>query len=247
MRLHLGFGVGFALLLVCLVADAAAFDVSPVADAFVTSANPAGNYGGGGGIAVSAAGLPQGELQSLLRFDLAAAKASFDATHGANQWALSSAALKLTAALPGNPVFNTSDAGTIAVQWMQNDAWVEGSGTPSVPGATGVTFGTLASFLSGGDQPLGTFAFSGATSGTNTYPLTLASGLNADAAGGALASLRLLAGDANVSGVFNSRTFGVAASRPVLVLEAVRVPEPAAGVLVGGALLGMMSGRRRRC
>ena len=206
-------GTGMALLVLSGAGSARALDVTPVADAFVTSADPTGNYGGGGALAASATGLPKGELQAVLRFDLAAAKAAFDAAHGVGAWSLSSASLQLTAASPGNPVFNASAAGVVAAQWMQNDSWVEGGGTPSAPGASGITWSTLPSFLSGGDQALGTLAFTGATSGTTVYPLTLATGLAADATTGGLASIRLFAnpGDASVSGVFNSRSFATAA------------------------------------
>lgn len=218
-----------------------AFDVTPVADAFVTSANPTSNYGGGGALATSAAGLPKGELQTLFRFDLGPAKAAFDAAYGVSGWSLSSASLQLSAAAAGNAVFNASAAGQVAVEWMQNDSWVEGSGTPSAPGASGIMWSTLPSFLSGSDQLLGTLAFTGATSGTTVYPLSISSGLAADATAGGLASLRLFAaaGDASVSGVFNSRTFNTAASRPKLILEAVQVPEPSAAALAACGLVAL--------
>ena len=67
-----------SLLLLLLIAtpflaSAASFSMNPTADAFV-STGPSGNlsgnnYGGGGAISVSAPGLPQGEFQSVLKFD----------------------------------------------------------------------------------------------------------------------------------------------------------------------------------
>jgi hypothetical protein len=221
---------------------AATVNLNPISDAFVSSANPANNYGGGGAIAVSAAGLPKGELQSVLQFDLAGAKTSFDTTYGAGQWSVQSISLQLTASTPGNPIFNTSAAGQLAISWMQNDSWTEGTGTPAAPTTTGITWNSLPSFLSGSDQALGTFTFSGATSGAFVYTLSLGSGIVADTTGGQLASLRTLANDSTVSGVFNSRSFGTASARPILSVTA--VPEPSAFFLAALAIGGMTVGRR---
>jgi hypothetical protein len=207
------------------------FNVTPIADALVSSANPANNYGGAGAISIATAGLPKGEQQTLLKFDLAAAKASFDTAFGAGSWALDSVSLQLTATNPGNPLFNASAAGQIAVSWMLNDGWTEGSGSPSSPGASGITWNTLPSFISpGDDDSMSAFNFSGATSGTATYLLSVSPGFHSDAAAGGLASIRLFAADNAVAGLFNSRSFTTAASRPVLMLTAEFVPEPAAGL-----------------
>jgi hypothetical protein len=224
--------------------------LNPVADAFVFSGEPTFNYGGGGVFAVSAPGLPEGEFRSLLRFDLASAKSSFDLTFGAGNWSLASAVLDLTAANPNNPIFNTSAAGQLRATWMQNDTWGEGAGAPTTPDTNGVTWNSLPSFLSSGDQSLGTFAFSGATSGTASYPLTLSSGLIGDAASGGLMSFLLAAapGDTTVSGAFNSRSFSTVSRRPLLTLSAVAIPEPATWILAGCGILGLgfLRSRSRR-
>jgi hypothetical protein len=177
---------------------------------------------------------------------LSAAKTSFDGTFGAGSWSVQSLALQLTAGVPNNALFNASAAGQIAVNWMQNDTWVEGSGTPNAPGNDGITYNTLASFLSPGDQPLGSFAFSGATSGATNYTLALAPGLVGDVSGGLLASLRLFAGDTTVSGLFNSRSFTTVATRPQLTVTAVAVPEPSSWLLALLAACGGLLARRRR-
>ena len=91
--------------------SAATFNLGPTADALVSAANPTNNYGGAGAFAISAIGLPKGEFQSLLKFDLATAKASFDTTFGSGNWTLDGATLQLTAANPGNALFNASAAG----------------------------------------------------------------------------------------------------------------------------------------
>jgi hypothetical protein len=235
--------------LVSLAAQGASFTVIPTADAFVTtgpSGNLSGNnYGGAGGLGVAAPGLPQGEMQSVLRFDLAAAVSSFDSAFGAGQWSVQSVSLQLTAAPANNAIFNTPAAGSFAISWMQNDSWTEGTGSPGTPGASGITFTSLQStFLSASDEPLGTFAFSGATSGASSYTLALSPGLIADALAGSQLGLRLLAADATVSGVFNSRSFATAANRPALTIVA--VPEPGSFGLCGLGLALFAARRARR-
>jgi len=230
------------LLSVALPAHGASFAIDPIADAFVTT-GPSGNlsnnnYGGAGSVSVAAAGLPQGELQSALKFDLSGAAASFDTAFGAGQWNLQSVTLQLTATPVNNAIFNTPAAGQFAVSWLQNDSWTEGTGNPASPSASGITFTTLQStFIGAGDQNLGTFAFNGATSGAFSYSLTLAPGLTADVLSGSVLGLRLSAADAAVSGVFNSRSFGTAAARPRLTISAIPEPDPLALAGVGLALI----------
>lgn len=240
----------FSLLLLAampLLASAASFSATPSADAFVTtgpSGNLSGNnYGGGGAISLSAPGLPQGELQSVLKFDPSGALSSFDSAFGAGQWTLESVTLQLSATAANNSIFNTPAAGQSGIAWMQNDSWTEGSGTPSSPGATGITWNSLqGTFIGAGDESLGTFSFSGATSGAFSYTLGLTPGFTADLLAGGNLSLRLFAADGSVSGVFNSRNFGTAASRPLLTIVA--VPEP--GTLGLGALGLVLFGVWRR-
>src|SRR5262249_34168987 len=79
----------------------ATFSTTASADAFVAtgqSGNLANNnYGGAGSLSVAAPGLPQGELQSVLQFNLGAAASAFDAEFGAGQWSVESVTLRLTA------------------------------------------------------------------------------------------------------------------------------------------------------
>ncbi len=216
--------------------------MNPVADAFVTSANTSGNYGAAGAVAVSAPGLAKGELQTLMMFDFSSAKSAFDAEYGAGQWTVDSVSLRLVAANPGNPIFNSSAAGTISVRWFDDDSWLEGSGTPASVGASGVNFGSLAALFGSGTRSAGSLAFGGGTSGANVITLSSA-GLLADIMAGSTGSLNFLAGDGAVSGVFNSRNFNSSANWPVLSVTV--IPEPSTGLLMlGGTLLAGL--RRRR-
>jgi hypothetical protein len=228
-------------LLLGLPVYSASFALNPSSDAFVTtgpSGNLSGNnYGGAGALSVAAQGLSKGQFQSVLRFDLSSAVTSFNTQFGAGQWDIQSITLSLTATSPNNAIFNSSAAGQFGISWMQNDSWTEGSGTPAAPTTTGITYSSLPSFTSAGDETLGTFSFNGATSGSVAYNLSLTPGFSADAAAGDLVSLRMFAVDNAVSYLFDSGNFGTASARPLLTIVA--VPEPAAVPLlaVGAALL----------
>jgi hypothetical protein len=235
--------VALALLL-ALPVHGATFVLNPSADAFVT-AGPSGNlsannYGAAGALSVAAPGLPKGEFQSILQFDLSSARASFDAQFGAGQWIPESSSISLTATSLNNAIFNSSAAGQFSISHMQTDSWTEGSGTPSVLAASGITFSSLPSLTSPGDETLGTFSFNGATSGSATYSLSLTPAFSAAASAGSLVSHRLFAVDNAVSYLFDSRNFGTASARPVLSIVA--VPEPSALFLLGSGVLVLVGG-----
>jgi hypothetical protein len=240
-------GVAAAIVVaVTLSSRAADVTLTPAADTFVLSTEAVSNYGGAGQLAVSDVGRPQGEFQSLLRFDLSSAKSSFDAAFGAGQWKLQSATLRLSTATGNNPLFNASTAGPFAVSWMQNDSWLEGTGMPMSPTNNGVTYATLPTFLSPQDQPLGTFAFPGGTSGANSYSLNVSPGVTGDVESGGLLSVRLFAEPgATVAYNFSARSFQTAANRPALTLTATEVPEPS-GLLAMSLAAGAGLLRRTR-
>ena len=207
--------------------------LAPTADTFVSASESASNYGAAGAIEVSAPGSLNDEFQGLLRFNAAAAKTSFDATFGAGNWRLSAAALRLTASNPNNPLFTANAAGSVSASWMQNDAWLEGTGGPNTPTTDGVTYATLPTFLGPADESVGTLNFAGGNSGAATYALTLTPGFAADLAAGNDVSLRLAAAPGTTTSyLFSSRSFATAANRPALTLTAIPVPEPTAGMMV---------------
>ena len=129
-------------------AGASSFSTNPFADALVTTgpggALSANNYGGAGGLAIAASGLPKGAFQSVLQFDLSGARNSFDAQFGAGQWTIQSVTLQLTAANNNNPgFFNATTAGQFSISLLKNNSWVEGTGTPSAPAANGISYRPL--------------------------------------------------------------------------------------------------------
>jgi len=215
---------------------AASYTAVAISDSFVTT-GPSGNlsnnnYGGGGALAVAASGLPNGEFQSVIKFGLAAARSSFDVEFGAGEWSIQSVSLQLSSSPHSNAIYNDVAPGLFSVSLMQNNSWVEGTGNASNPAANGISYNSLQStFVNNAvDQPLGTFSFSGGTSGANNYALNLSSDLAADILAGSDMSLRLFAADGEVSYLFSSRAAG-AGSQPQLTILA--VPEPNVLALLG--------------
>src|SRR6185295_1527642 len=168
-----------------------------------------------------------------LRFNLAGAQSSFDAQFGAGQWSIQSVTLQLTSSPHNNSIFNNIAAGQFGVSLMQNNLWVEGTGTGGVPGSDGVSFNTLLGVYvnNADDQALGTFAFPGGSSGQNNYNLSLSSGLVTDVTSGSDLSLRLFAADNTVSYLATSRSGS--SGRPDILVQAVAVPEPNTFALCG--------------
>ncbi len=220
--------------------------LSPVADTYVSSNQPNNSFGQGGSVEVSASAQPNGEFQALLRFDLTSAKSLFDTTFGAGNWSVQSATLQLTPVAPVSPSYNPNTAGQFAVRWMENDSWIEGSGTPAGPGTDGITYTSLPPFLSAADQALGTFNYNGTNGSTSTNALASNSSFFSDLAGGGPVSLRLLAADSTVSMLFTSRNFGNPAVRPSLTVTATSIPEPSAILLVAACCGGSFFTKRRQ-
>jgi len=224
---------------VCL-GQTASFSVQPIADAFVTpgasGSLSSSNFGAAGSLAIAAPGLAQGEFQSVLKFDLSAAQTSFNAQFGAGQWTIQSVTLQLTSSPHNNAIFNNIAAGQFGVSLMQNNLWVEGTGTGGIPSSDGVSYNSLlGTFVNNAnDQALGTFNFPGGSSGLNNYNLNLSAGLVEDVNSGGDLSLRLFAADTSVSYLFTSRSGS--SGRPDILVQAVAVPEPDTMALGGLAL-----------
>jgi hypothetical protein len=232
-RIHPAFRAAAALCLGAAAAvGAATATVAPTADAFVRSLAPDANYGAAGSLSVSGAaalngaGQQSGRLDSLLRFPTAGAVEGFDSELGSNQWLVVGARLRVTeVAAPNNPVFNRG-VGAFEIRWLAPGRWTEGTGTPNLPTADGVTWQDLPALLDPQtDVPLGRFTNNGAN-GPLSFPLALPAPLLAELAGGGELNLYLTAAEPSVGFTFNSRNFTSAGSWPALELTAEPRPSP---------------------
>ena len=236
------------ILLVALAASGASVSTDALSDAFVAT-GPTGNlsgdnFGSAGALAISAGALPKGEFQSVVQFDLSAARNSFDSQFGAGLWTAESVTLRLTASPHSNSIFNDIAAGQFSVSLMQNNSWMEGTGTGGTPTTDGISFNSLQStYINNAlDQPLGTFTFSGGISGANTYELALSSSLTAKLLAGDDLSLRLYAADNSISYLFSSRANAAAGPQ----ITVIAVPEPASFAFWLGGLATIMAWRWKR-
>ena len=214
--------------------------LGPVMDTFVREQAPALNYGGAGSMnvagvdSVNGDGEPRGRFDTFMAFDAAPALAAFDAAYGADHWSLTGIELQVTeVAEPQNPLFPRG-TGTFSARWFAFDEWTEGTGSPATPvtgSGTLLTWQFLQSIApTPVEAPLGTFSNTGA-SGRRQFALTPVASLVGDVRAGGLVCLRLLPDSAGIGFTFNSRSFGIAADRPVLVLTASPATPPTAGDL----------------
>jgi len=206
----------------------------PVADAMVTtgpSDGPLGdwNYGGAGSLSISGANATRsgvspaqrGTFESYLRFNVTQAQQTFNTSFGSGNWKVRSVSLQITQGSASNTIFNDQASGTFSINWIANDSWVEGTGTPMLPTMNGITYNSQPS----GQQESEGSAFSFVNPSTTvTYTLAVGSALASDIQTDSLTSLRMFATDeanSTMSFTFNSRSFNTPASRPVLSITAV--------------------------
>jgi len=225
-----------------------------IQDAFVRSADPTHSYGLAGALSVSGlvatngSGVQQGQLDSFLRFDVSAAVSQFNNAFGAGQWTITNVSLTLTEqASPAQTIFNRG-VGQFEVRWIANDSWVEGNGTPTSPGTTGIKWNDEPSVLNPGvDQTLGMFVNPG-TNGTVTMALGLPTSFLSDLSAGGAVSLFLTAPtNSTVGFTFNSKDFtGSSSAWPTLAITAIPEPGAAGLVLLAGLVLGARGRPRRK-
>ncbi|MFM2168102.1 MAG: hypothetical protein RIS79_2473 [Verrucomicrobiota bacterium] len=235
---------GLCCLLMASVASAATVvTIQPSAttpnsgDAYLRAAAAASSFGSAGALVVSGSGSANtnGQFASLLKFDLATAKTAFDAAYGIGNWTLDSIQLQLNATTPGNPTFNANTAGLVLVEWLADDTWLESA----------ITWNGMAALVGAGNESLGSLAYTGASTGLAIANLTASTGFTTDLQNGSTASFRLVAGDADVSMVVNSRNLGTAGNRPALILSASAVPEPSRLIMATAGLIRLGNRRRR--
>ena len=239
--------VGIALIGICLatamprsVSAQLIFTNISVADAFVRSLAPTNNYGAAGALSVSgpiatnAIGQQQGLLDTFMRFDASAAVTNFDSAFGAGQWAVVNATLFLNEqGMPNNTIFNRG-VGPFEVQWIADNSWVEGTGTPNNPTTDGITWDDEPSVLNSNlDEYLGTFV-NGGTDGVVTLNLGLPSGfVSALSTSGVVSFYMTATTNSTVGFTFHSHNFTTTSEWPVLVITAVPIPQITSLTILG--------------
>jgi hypothetical protein len=217
----------FAIMLLCPGAIAEAqitYTGMDYADAFLatgSSNNPAGtdltglNFGAAGILVVAPAASVKGEFQSVLKFNLSDAVALFNTNYGVGNWTITAISLALTSnygtggVQPNNAIFPVVNGGQFVIEWLSDDDWVEGTGTPNLPTTDGVTYDSLPGLLSGAYEILCTNTY--VPPGNNvpvTYLLPLATNLVNDVSGGGDVTFLLYAADDQIGYLFNSYNYG---------------------------------------
>jgi len=220
-------------------------------DAFVRTASPASNYGAAGALMVAGSASGIGAFESLVKFNLSGAKTQFDTQYGSGNWTISAVTLRLAGNVSTqggtSSNFPAINAGNFTVTWTANDTWTEGAGTPAAPGASGVSFNDLTSLGGISDLSLGTFSF---TPPGNNVAITwtlpaMPSSFTADLAAGGDVSLLFAPGDTTVAYLFNSRSYGTSANRPLLSVTAVPEPSAASFIMAAAGLFVWMKTRNQ--
>jgi hypothetical protein len=228
-----------------------------IADAFLaagSAANPVGanltglNFGAAGTLAIAPASSTKGEFDSVIEFNLSGAFNQFNSTYGAGNWQVGGLRLSLASNFggqgeqPNNGIFNSINAGSFGIDWLNDNTWVEGTGggmgTPGYPSNSSVSFQSISSLFANGSSSLGTFSYT--PPGDNVYAnytLPLDASLVSEAQSGGDASLYFYAADNQVSYLFNSRSYSQ--NHPELTVTAGPVPEPSAMIL---SVLGIAGG-----
>jgi hypothetical protein len=218
-----------ALLLTLLASDLVAraqvtYTGPDYADAFLatgSSNNPEGNdltalnFGAAGTLVIAPAASAKGEFQSVLKFSLSNAVSMFNTNFGAGNWSITNISLVLTSnygtngVQPNNAMFPVISTGEFVIEWLSDDDWMEGTGTPNLPTTDGVTYDSLVALLSSPTAILGTNTY--IPPGDNvavTYTLPLNTNLVADVSAGGDVSFVLYAADNQVGYLFNSCNYG---------------------------------------
>jgi len=210
-----------------------------------------------GSMATNENGEMLGVADSWLRYDTSNAIAQFDSDFGVGNWVIQMVQLSLREqAFPNSPNL-TRGAGDFEISWIANDNWTEGFGTANMPEtASGneLSWTHGQTLLDGNaDQSLGVFSSLFET-GRRSFTLGLNGSFIGDVEnGGNDVTLRLTPADNTIGYTLNSEDniFNdnnpdpFLTRRPLMIIEAVQIPEPATALLMTG-LLGTCVCRRRR-
>lgn len=198
------------------------------ADAFLATGSPGNpegadltglNFGGAGALVVAPAASVKGEFQSVLKFNLSNAVALFNTNYGVGNWTIAGISLELTGnygtngVQPNNAIFPAISTGKFVTEWLSDDDWAEGTGTPNLPTTDGVTYDSLTNLpsglLFGAHEILCTNTY--VPPGDNvpvTYALPLNSSLVTNVSGGGDVTFLLYAADNQIGYLFNSYSYG---------------------------------------
>jgi len=173
------------------------------------------NFGAAGTLAIASASSPAGEFQSVIRFNLAAGVAVFNAAYGTNNWRITGVTLDLASnygvagVQPNNPIFNVISGGQFVIEWLADDNWAEGTGTPNLPTTDGVCYNSLPALLVPPHEALCTNTYSPPDNNVHVFwPLPLTTNLVADLGGGGDVTFRFYAADNQIGYLFNSYKYG---------------------------------------
>jgi hypothetical protein len=215
------------------------FSVMSSADTFLATGspgNPAGtnltgqNFGAAGVLFVAPPTSVKGEFQSVARFDLSAASNAFNAAYGSNNWSVTGISLTLAGNYGGageqpmNMMFPPISGGNFVIEWLSNNNWAEGTGTPIMTTSDGVTYDSLPTLLSGTDVILSTNTYT--PPGDNvpvTYPLPLDTNVVAEITSGDECTFRFYAADDQIGYLFNSYNYG-RGNQPLMNVTAKALP-----------------------
>lgn len=216
--------VGGLLCLGLIVKAQITYTGADYADTFLatgSSNNPAGsdlaglNFGAAGILVIAPAASVKGEFQSVLKFSLSNAVSLFNTNWGTGNWIITNISLGLSSnygsngVQPNNAIFPVVSAGQFVIEWLSDDDWVEGTGTPNLPTTDGVTYDSFPGLLSGPREILCTNTY--IPPGDNvpvTYTLPLNPNLVADVAAGGDVSFLFYAADNQIGYLFNSWNYG---------------------------------------
>jgi len=216
--------IACAILLTVRVPAQAVYSTTTSQSAFLATGsadNPVGtdltnlNFGGAGTLAISPASADKGQFQSLLMFNFAGAVSLFDSAYGSNRWVVTSISLQLASnygtggVQPNNKIFNVISGGNFVIEWLPDNDWVQGTGTPNLPTTDGVTFNSLPGLESGPCKILCTNTYTPPGNFVPvTYTLPLDANLVAEIESGTNATLLFFAADNQIGYLFNSVKFG---------------------------------------
>lgn len=156
-----------------LCAQSTTYSQAVEADTYVSSGQPTVNFGTKGAMEIAVpTGTQPRTQESLLRFNTAAMRASFDADYGPVGWMVTGVTLSLfsnyatAGEQPGNVSFNQIAAGSFEFDLLSNNDWNE----------TSITWDTLPGILPGaGNQntltSLGTFFWAATGERSSTWTL----------------------------------------------------------------------------